>query len=82
MKIKYEEHKFNPKSLALIESINSVITEYLRQGYDLTLRQTYYQLVARGFTITRDLPDLSTGTLSPTERGTCAAVPLTLHRQR
>ena len=47
MKIKYEEHKFNQKSLDLIERINSVITEYSQQGYDLTLRQTYYQLVAR-----------------------------------
>ena len=49
MKIKYEEHKFNARSLELIEHVNAVVTEYQRQGYELTLRQTYYQLVARGF---------------------------------
>ena len=49
MKIKYKEHNFRKKTLALIETINSVISEYQRQGYTLTLRQTYYQLVARGF---------------------------------
>ena len=49
MKIKYEEHKFNARSLELIEHVNAVIAEYSRQGYELTLRQTYYQLVARGF---------------------------------
>lgn len=49
MKIKYEEHKFNARSFELIEHVNAVIAEYSRQGYELTLRQTYYQLVARGF---------------------------------
>ena len=49
MKIKYEEHKFNGKSLDIIEHANTIIEEYSRQGYNLTLRQTYYQLVARGF---------------------------------
>lgn len=48
MKIKYEEHKFNRKSLSIIDNINNIINEYLQQGYELTLRQTYYQLVARG----------------------------------
>lgn len=49
MKIKYEEHKFNGRSLDIIEHANTIIEEYSRQGYNLTLRQTYYQLVARGF---------------------------------
>lgn len=49
MKIQYQERKFYKKTLALIETINSVINEYQRQGYTLTLRQTYYQLVARGY---------------------------------
>lgn len=33
----------------MIEVVNSVIEEYTKQGYELTLRQAYYQLVARGF---------------------------------
>lgn len=37
------------KSLDLIEKINTIINEYQLQGYELTLRQVYYQLVARGF---------------------------------
>jgi hypothetical protein len=47
MKYCYEEHRFHPKTLALIEKANAIIDEYEVQGYDLTLRQLYYQLVAR-----------------------------------
>lgn len=39
--------RFAPASLALIETINSIISEYQRQGFVLTVRQLYYQLVAR-----------------------------------
>ena len=46
--IKYEDIHFRKKSLDLIELINGVIEDYASQGYDLTLRQVYYQLVARG----------------------------------
>lgn len=48
-KIQYKEIAFRQKSLELIELINGVIDEYSRQGYELTLRQAYYQLVARGY---------------------------------
>ena len=48
-KICYKEIKFRQTSLDLIYIINSVIDEYSAQGYELTLRQTYYQLVARGY---------------------------------
>lgn len=48
MKIQYKEINFRGKSLALIEDINGIITRYKAQGYDLTLRQVYYQLVAGG----------------------------------
>ena len=48
-KIKYKEIAFKQKSLDLINLINGVISEYSKQGYELTLRQTYYQLVARGY---------------------------------
>lgn len=48
-KVQYKDIKFQAKSLELIERVNSIIAEYDAQGYELTLRQVYYQLVARGF---------------------------------
>lgn len=48
-KVQYVNIKFQSKSLDLIELVNSVIDEYAAQGYELTLRQVYYQLVARGY---------------------------------
>lgn len=47
-KIRYKEIRFQQKSLDLIELVNQVVDEYSAQGYELTLRQVYYQLVARG----------------------------------
>lgn len=46
-KIAYIEKKFKPESMALIQKINGVITDYKAQGFSLTLRQVYYQMVAR-----------------------------------
>jgi hypothetical protein len=43
----YEPKRFGAERLALIERCNRIIAAYQRQGYDLTLRQLYYQLVAR-----------------------------------
>ena len=48
-KIRYKDIRFQGKSLELIELVNGVVDEYSKQGYDLTLRQAYYQLVARGY---------------------------------
>jgi hypothetical protein len=47
MKIKYQNLKMSPKKLAVIETANAIINEYSAQGFDLTLRQLYYQFVAR-----------------------------------
>ncbi|OME86504.1 MULTISPECIES: hypothetical protein [Paenibacillus] len=47
MKICYREINFRPGSLHLIEQVNGIIHEYQEMGYSLTLRQVYYQLVAR-----------------------------------
>ncbi|MDF2683969.1 MAG: hypothetical protein K0R47_5159 [Brevibacillus sp.] len=47
MKICYREINFRPESLRLIERVNGIIAEYQAKGYSLTLRQVYYQLVAR-----------------------------------
>lgn len=46
-RIKYEDKTFRRDTLALITTINSIVEEYREQGYDLTLRQVYYQCVSR-----------------------------------
>ena len=46
-KIWYKDRNFRAERLRLIEICNEVIAEYQAQGFDLTLRQLYYQLVAR-----------------------------------
>jgi hypothetical protein len=44
---KYETHNFKPARLAMIEQANAICEEYAAQGLVLTLRQLYYQFVAR-----------------------------------
>lgn len=48
-KIQYKDIRFRQSSLDLIRLVNEVINDYKAQGYELTLRQVYYQLVARGY---------------------------------
>ncbi len=48
-KICYIKKNFRPATLQLIAIANNIIDEYAAQGFDLTLRQLYYQLVARGY---------------------------------
>jgi hypothetical protein len=48
-KICYAPKKFSEASAAKILIINQIIEEYMRQGFDLTLRQLYYQLVSRDY---------------------------------
>jgi hypothetical protein len=47
MKIAYENRRFSAESLETIVQANRILEEYEQQGYDLTLRQLYYQFVAR-----------------------------------
>jgi hypothetical protein len=47
MKIQYENINIQNKGLILINHINAIISEYEEEGYTLTLRQVYYQLVSR-----------------------------------
>ena len=47
-RIKYEDKNFHRKSLVIIGIADKICTEYMEQGYTLTLRQLYYQFVARG----------------------------------
>jgi hypothetical protein len=46
-KIRYKDFNFRPATLAVIDKANEIIAEYAEQGFDLTLRQLYYQFVSR-----------------------------------
>ena len=47
-KIEYETKKFTLDTLATIQQAETIVAEYQAQGFSLTLRQLYYQFVARG----------------------------------
>jgi hypothetical protein len=47
MKIQYENWKPGAAALDTIEQAEAICADYAAQGYDLTLRQLYYQFVAR-----------------------------------
>jgi hypothetical protein len=47
MKECFIEKNFRTESLRLIQIAEQIMTQYARQGYDLSLRQLYYQFVAR-----------------------------------
>ena len=52
--IAYIDKTFTRKSLAVIDQANEICADYRRQGFDLTLRQLYYQFVARGLLPNQD----------------------------
>lgn len=47
-RIPYQNRAFKPGTLSLIRAADDICEEYAAQGYDLTLRQLFYQFVARG----------------------------------
>lgn len=48
---RYEpEKRLSPGTLAMIDQLNAIIEEYESAGYSMTVRQIYYQMVARGLT--------------------------------
>lgn len=49
MREKFIDHKFNAASFKTIQIINKILRDYAGQGYRLSLRQLYYQLVARDY---------------------------------
>lgn len=49
MKQLYENKKFNAKSRSLISIMDELLTSYSRRGFTLTVRQLYYQMVARDY---------------------------------
>lgn len=50
----YQKKNFDPATLQTINRANAILEEYARQGYDLTLRQLYYQYVSRGLIENKD----------------------------
>lgn len=44
---KFIERRFSEASLGIIEQANAIIQDYREQGFTLTLRQLYYQFVAK-----------------------------------
>ena len=51
MKEAFIEKRFNASSRVVIKQANQIIAEYQAKGFTLTLRQLYYQFVARGLFI-------------------------------
>jgi len=49
MKEKFIDHPFRPISRRRIALAHMILDQYEEQGYTLTLRQLYYQMVARNF---------------------------------
>lgn len=49
MKHAFIEKKFKAVSYKMIDTINEILGEYQAQGFTLSLRQLYYQLVARDY---------------------------------
>jgi len=47
MKETFVDKRFGRDAIAMIETINEILKDYAAQGYDLSLRQLYYQLVSR-----------------------------------
>lgn len=47
MKQRYKDIRFQGKTLIRIEQANVILDEYAAQGFTMTLRQLYYQFVAR-----------------------------------
>ena len=43
----YIDKRFSPATLEVIDAAGQIIQEYLDDGFNLTLRQLYYQFVAR-----------------------------------
>ena len=53
-RIEYVRKDFGDAALGIIERADQICRAYAAQGFDLTLRQLYYQFVARGFIPNKD----------------------------
>jgi len=62
-KIQYVAHAFQAATLRMIERANAICEEYAAQGFVLTLRQLYYQFVARALIANKDTEYKRLGTI-------------------
>lgn len=62
-KIMYTDKQFHSKTLKIIVQADLIIEEYQADGMDLTLRQLYYQFVARGIIPNSDAEYHKLGTI-------------------
>ena len=53
-RIKYQDIPFAPKRMEKIALCNEILLDYAAQGFDLTLRQLYYQMVTRNYIANND----------------------------
>jgi len=47
-KLTYKDWKPGPEARSMVANAETICVDYANQGYDLTLRQLYYQFVSRG----------------------------------
>lgn len=59
-KIRYKEIRLNPERAALVQQAIELVDNYAAQGYQLTLRQLYYQFVSRDL-LPQSWADATTG---------------------
>jgi len=59
----FADKKFRGEALAVIETANEIIEDYQADGFDLTLRQLYYQFVSRGHIANNDKEYTRLGTI-------------------
>jgi hypothetical protein len=53
-RIRYETNRLSPETTATIARANTIIAEYEAMGFNLTLRQLYYQFVSRDWIANND----------------------------
>lgn len=63
MKETFTEKGFGLESMRMIRLINEILEDYRSQGYDLSLRQLYYQLVSRNIVANTEKSYKNVGTL-------------------
>jgi hypothetical protein len=61
--IKYCNFRFGKAAKEIIDLANGIISEYQKDGYNLTLRQLYYQFVARGLIRNNDKEYVKLGSI-------------------
>lgn len=52
-RIRYVDKKFNKEHQAILVMAHQILSEYAQEGFTLTLRQLFYQFVARGYIANR-----------------------------